>query len=217
MAVITVKGKPWNYEATSYYEEARLLNHKDAEYVMLTAKELLDKNNIKFMPMFGTLLGMVREGYFIAHDIDMDLMIYEKDRQALIDLIPDFHEQGIEFSRCSEPWVYSFRYKSADCDFYIINKASWPYNYRYCRVCKEYMPKKYFQSTEKMSFLNNIFDVPENPVKVLEFCYGKDWRTPIKGKAGRTQSKLFVHILLWNFICRAASYVKRHFLDKIFK
>lgn len=210
MATILVNGQPWEYEATSYYD-INVFDHDDAKTMFLTLSEILHKNNLIFMPMFGTLLGFIRDHGFIKNDFDVDLMIYEKDCDRLINLIPEFHERGIDITRTSEPWVYTFKYKSACCDFYPIRKAGWPYNLRYCRIVCNYIQKSFFERTQKAEVFGIQVDVPENPEKLLAYMYGKNWRIPQKGQA-KTQTNALIHINAYRFVKKCISYIKRHYL-----
>jgi len=214
MAEILVNGQPWHYKETSYATcGSDILNHDDAKYILLTAKRILEKKGVIFMPMFGSLLGIIRENSFIKNDHDMDLAIFEKDKDILINSIPEFSKHGIEFTRASEPFVYTFQYKNAACDFYPLCKAKWPYSQRYYRFVGKFINKKFFKETEEIRFLDEIFYVPKNPVRLLEYFYGKNWRVPQKGRPARIQSKLLIHINLYWFIKRALGYIKRHYLN----
>lgn len=42
-----------------------------------TIREVLEKNNVRFMVVYGALLGMHRDGKFIEHDDDIDLAIID--------------------------------------------------------------------------------------------------------------------------------------------
>lgn len=212
MATILVNGQPWEYEATSYYE-TEVFEHDDAKEMFLTLSEILNKNSIVFMPMFGTLLGFIRDHGFIKNDYDVDLMIYEKDSNRLINLIPVLHEHGIDITRTSEPWVYTFKYKSASCDFYTLRKAAWPYSIRYCRIVENYIQKSYFESTEKIQVFGIQVDVPKNPEILIEYMYGKNWRIPQKGQA-KTQTNALIHINAYRFVKKCISYIKRHYICK---
>lgn len=210
MAEIIVKGKPWRYESTDYYAlDGDILNVDDAPYLLVTLKSVLEENNIIFMPMYGTLLGIVRDNNFINNDHDMDALIMGCDRQKLIDLIPELDELGIKFVRCSEPWVYTFQYRNAYCDVDVMIEARWPYNYRYCLLEKQYIPKSYFLKVKKIQFLNEFFSVPFESESLLAYFYGTNWRIPGGGQA-RIQSRLLVHIVVWNFVLRCLNYIKRH-------
>lgn len=210
MATILVNGKPWEYEQTSYYDTI-VFDPDDAKTMFLTITEILHENKLLFMPMFGTLLGFIRDHGFIKNDYDIDLMIYEKDFDKLINLIPVLHERGIDITRTSEPWVYTFKYKSACCDFYTIRKTAWPYNIRYCRIVENYIQKSFFEGTQKAEVFDVQIDVPKNPECLLEYMYGKNWRIPQKGQA-KTQTNALVHINAYRFVKKCISYIKRHYL-----
>lgn len=212
MAEILVKGKPWHYEASSYYDVANdYIDHEDAIYVLKHAKEILDKAGIVFMPMYGTLLGIIRQNDFIPKDYDMDLAVFGRDRQNLIDLIPEFDKVGIKFTRCSEPWVYTFKYKSADCDFYMINDSCWPYNYRYVRIVTKYIQRNFFTELKTVNFKGVDISVPKRSEELMEYFYGREWRIPKPGQA-RTQSRILFWFNIWRFGKRCFSYVKRRYL-----
>lgn len=210
MATIIVNGHPWEFEETSYYD-THAFNHEDAKQMFITLVQILNEKTILFMPMFGTLLGFVREHGFIKNDYDIDIMIHEKDCKRLIDLIPYLHEYGIDITRKSEPWVYTFKYNSACCDFYTLREAAWPYSIRYCRIVGNYIPKTFFEHTQKEKVFGIWIDVPKNPENLLEYMYGKNWRIPQKGQA-KTQTNALIHINAYRFTKRCISYIKRHYL-----
>jgi len=212
MATILVNGKPWEYEETSYYD-INVFDHEDAKGMFLILSNILNENNLLFMPMFGTLLGFIRDHGFIKNDYDIDIMIFEKDIQKLIDLIPAFHKVGIDITRKSEPWVYTFKYKSACCDFYTIRKAPWPYNLRYCRIVGNYIQKSFFEHTQKAEVFGIQVDVPKRPEVLIEYMYGKNWRIPQKGQA-KTQTNALIHINAYRFAKRCISYINRHYINR---
>jgi len=43
------------------------------------------------------------------------------------------------------------------------------------------MPKKYFREYQNIDFLGDTYLCPKDPEKLLEFWYGKTWRTPVRG------------------------------------
>ena len=213
MATILVNGKPWEYEKTSYNDDLHAIDHEDAQKLIVNIKKVLDKHHIFFMPMFGTLLGIVRDHAFIKNDHDMDLVIYEKDCQALINLIPEFYQNGIVFTRCSEPWIYTFKMGGADCDIYIIKDAGWFYRWRYYRIIGCYIPKFYFKDSQKVTFLGELFDIPLKSECLLTYFYGKNWRIPSSRQA-KIQTNELIHINIYRFYKRCINYIKRHFFNK---
>lgn len=212
MAEITVNGKQWHYEAKSFYNEGEvILNKEDAKYLLHNIKKVFDKHGLKFLLNYGTLLGAVREGNFIGHDYDMDIAIFEKDRELLISLIPELDDLGIIFCRHSKYLIFSFYYKGAMCDVDIICNARWPLSYRYYCTLGLYHPKFYVNKSQKLLFMGEEYDVPLNPERYITYLYGKNWRIPQKGKSARVQSKALIHINAYRFVKRCISYIKRHF------
>ena len=57
-------------------------------------KKILDKNNIKFWPMYGTLLGFVREKGLISYDYDIDISTWEYDYDQVKNLQSEFEKLG---------------------------------------------------------------------------------------------------------------------------
>lgn len=204
------------YLNTSGWQEVggHIVDHKDAEYIIKTVKKIFDRHGITFFPNFGTLLGIIRQGGFIPHDYDMDIVIFDKDREKLLDIKDELGAEGIVLKCYVQPWIYTFEYNHFTCDFYIIREAEPIINWRYCCLLEMYMPKKYFESTRKVEFLGEQFDVPADAEGVLEYWYGKTWRIPQKGHPARVESYVFVHRHLWKLIKRCIRYVKRHWLKK---
>jgi len=62
----------------------KYLNKKIAEENLKLFKQIADKYNLKLILAYGTLLGAIREGDFITHDYDIDLMIFKEDIEKLL-------------------------------------------------------------------------------------------------------------------------------------
>ena len=62
--------------------------------MLVTVKELFDKNNIKFWPMYGTLLGFVRDNNFIEWDYDIDIGVWYYDYDKIVKLKKEFENAG---------------------------------------------------------------------------------------------------------------------------
>ncbi len=199
------------YNNLYYLRKAPKINIEDASHLVLTAKSILDANNIQFMPVFGTLLGIVRQGNFIPHDTDVDMAIWEKDREKLVDLIPEFEKAGLRFACCWEPIIYTFEYGTVTCDFYILSAAPKPYTKWMICLHEHLVPKKYFNGTQKIDFLGTLFDVPANPERLLRYGYGRKWMIPSNRK-GNFDSNWLVHIRIQKFYHRCIRYIKRHIL-----
>ena len=204
---ILIEGKPFRFEQLPWSGIPNVVfNQELASECLLKVKEVLDSHNITFVFMHGTLLGAYRDKSFISHDIDIDLAIYQKDDEAFKSIIPELYEKGIKICRYHNGIVYSFIYKRLICDIDVICNAEFPFGFRYYRVLTELTPKKFLSSVEPIDFIGHSFMVPANPERLIAYEYGKNWRTPQKGRPGKISS-------LWmrpfKFVKRAFNFVLR--------
>lgn len=179
---IWINGKPFEYEEYSLsYENSSPITIEEATNLLKTVKRLFDSRNLNFYLVYGTLLGAVREKSLIAGDEDVDVFVTDEDK--LYNMIPYLDENGLHLIRAAKGNTYSFRLGNHGyIDVYILRPlhfAIWkPYCYSLCMMVT---PKKYFKTFEKIIFLGVECQCPANPEALLEFWYGKTWRTPIRG------------------------------------
>lgn len=202
------------YNNEYYLRQGPDMKHEDAVHLVLTMKKILEAHNIQFMPMFGTLLGIIREHDFIPWDKDIDMGVWGQDREKFVDLIPEFEKEGIRFACCCEPEIYTFEYGTANCDFYMILPAPKPYTRWMYQIQIHYISKKFFKATEKVDFLGTQFDIPANPKRLLKYWYGRTWYIP-KDKKGDYDSGWLIHIRIARLWRRGIRYIKRHWLHTI--
>ncbi len=215
MAVIQINGKPFEFEEKPWCGASKGLIREDALYVMNTMKDVLNKNGIIFYLNFGTLLGAVREHDFISNDMDIDVAIFEKDVDKLVSLIPELYNIGIKICRYHPGIIYSFIYKGIIYDVDVYRTTKFPYKYRYFSMVSKYFPKFYVnRGSEKIEFAGDLYDVPKDPVKFVEYMYGKNWRIPQKGKHARLFPRWMIHIHIKIFIKRCYRYAMRHFFHR---
>ena len=169
-----------------YYEEI-LLEHGRKRIDRVIAKEnleifykVIDKSDVTYGLFFGTLLGAVREGNFIAHDEDTDIYVLEEEKDKVKELLPKFREAGLELVRF-DPFMMSLMRKDEYIDIYFFMEVKHPLGKR--------MRKNHYQwefdaepmeNPERFDFLGMLFPMPANPEHMLEVIYGKTWRTPIE-------------------------------------
>mgnify|MGYP006916028481 CR=1 FL=1 len=196
-----------------YLRPEKRMDLEDAKYLLISLKQVLEKHNIVIMPMFGTLLGAIREHNFIKKDSDIDVVTSADNVQAIFDLRPELEKVGINLYCYVLPWIFTFEYKEITCDIYPVYESAWPWTSRYSLLLEKYIRKSFFEQTEDYEFLGEHFQVPANPEKLLTYLYGGDWRVP-QSKKPRIESPLFVHRYLHRFIQRGIRYIRRHVLKK---
>lgn len=180
---IIIKGKPFTFEQQRLtYEDSSPISEENARALLTTTKQLFNEIGLDFYLSFGTLLGAIREHGLIKGDEDVDIFI--TDEQKLIENLPYLNERGYKIIRAHEGNTYSFKIKEEGyIDVYILRSIKgfsiWS---SYCySLCEMYTPKSFFKGYEPIEFLGVECMCPKNPEKIVEFWYGKSWRTPIRG------------------------------------
>lgn len=174
----TPKGKLY-YNPKLLYLGIKQINKSIAKENLLLFKKIADANNVQFEIFFGTLLGAIREHDFISHDEDIDIVILEENKNKFLCILYDeLKRSGFELVRYDRRGcVYSIMRKGEYIDFYFFRKEQ--YGIRTCYETEIY-PEKYFVDLIPIDFLGDVFYIPRDYEEYLEFCYGPDWRIPIK-------------------------------------
>lgn len=184
---IMVNGSPFTY--MDYRGEPYVfpkMNQQDMENILNLSAKLLEDCGISFMLAFGTLLGAVREGYFIKNDDDVDIIV--TDEEKLFNSLPYLWEHGLYINRIFNTALYTFHAEGINghIDMYILRPIdNWFYK-NWCVCIREYYtPKRFFQGINKDNYYigNNPYPCPQNPEKLLAWWYGKSWRVPQSKKA----------------------------------
>lgn len=185
LKTIIVNGKPFTYEneiEDINYSTISSISEEDAYALIKRTKELFSIIKLPFYLSFGTLLGAVRDKSLIQGDEDVDVFI--DDEQKLYNNLPFLYENGFKICRFSRGIMYSFRLNNRSyIDVYILRPFKWYTLWRLNCLClsNNATPKKFFKEYEDIDFLGVTCRCPKNPEKLLEFWYGKSWRTPIRG------------------------------------
>lgn len=201
------------WQKERYFEPNVPMNQEDAKYMLITMKNVLAKHGVTIMPMFGTLLGAIREQNFIKNDSDIDVVIYAKDRQKVFDLRPELEKNGIQLYCYVLPWIFTFEYKGITCDIYSLYETVWPWTNRYYLLLEKYISREFFDATEDYEWFGETFQVPAHPETILEYLYGKTWRIPQSTKP-KIESRLFFWRYAYRFAQRCWWYAQRHWFKK---
>jgi phosphorylcholine metabolism protein LicD len=143
---------------------------------MLKFKEVMDKHNIKFVLIFGSLLGAVRDGGLMSYDTDADVMCFAPDHRNMGSAVSELRYEGFVVpDRNDCPLNDHFMIRNGEkIDIWWFTKLrnEWVYD-----SAIKY-PATYFDNLEEIDFLGAKFKVPQNPRKFLEHTYGPTWITP---------------------------------------
>lgn len=181
---ILINGTPFFYEEKDLrFGMGPEITHEQAKEILFRMKSLLDEQGVRFWLIYGTLLGAVREHDFISYDYDVDIQTDEYDK--LLAIIPWLDEQGMKLIRVQPQRVYTFSLGSVYIDIYIAGKAPFPLNLWCSWLNGNIVPTRLVFPLSKLEFLGEKFAVPAQPEKLMEFFYGKTWRTPIPGVHGQ--------------------------------
>lgn len=133
----------------------------------------------------GTLLGMVRDGVFMAHDDDIDLAYISqysahddilRERKQLIDLVAD--QQHMEITE--ENGVLTIKYEMGDAFFHFDLFTG----YVEGEFINIYLQRPNSMKVETIlplktaDFYSEKVNVPQSPEGLLEVNYGPSWRKP---------------------------------------
>lgn len=179
---IHIDGRPFEYEEEVLtYDDLKPITEEEAVELIRTVKKLFHEVGLEFYLAWGTLLGAVRDKGLIKGDEDVD--VYVDDEQKLFDNLPFFYDNGLKLIRMWKKHIYSFRVNNnAFIDIYIKSPCGISLWKPWCCSFKGYVtPKKYLDKVEDIDFLGEECKCPANPERILEFWYGKTWRTPIRG------------------------------------
>lgn len=176
MAKIKTSRGTLKYKPVVLYPGIKKMDKEKAHENFKIIASFLDKNGIKWGPVIGTLLGMVREHDYIEWDEDIDLWIFEEDEDRFKDMLWDIKELGFDIVRYYRRGLYSIMRNDEYIDFCVMHKVG--KNVRY-NGGQAFMLEKYLQDTIPLDFKGITVQIPREYDEFLTFRYG-DWRTPVQ-------------------------------------
>ncbi len=151
--------------------------------------KVADKHGLNTWLMFGTLLGVVRDGGLIANDRDVDLGVFWRDFNKLADVIIELKGMGFDLIRTGvDDGCITIMRDDEYIDFFLFRLQDGKY------VCKQpgldaKIDTACFDSLTCLPFSGMTFLVPSNVEMLFELWYGKDWRTPVDYRWAYTDGK----------------------------
>jgi len=153
-----------------------MLNEWVMQRNLINFKKIMDKNDIPFVAIFGTLLGFVREGKPVITSKDADFFCYAKDHYKMKSVINSLKSYGFHIvdrndSPLGDHHIIRGGEKIEIWWFQKINKE-WVYD---DRVRYE---AKYFDNLQTIKVLGKDWLIPDFAEENLLITYGEDWEIP---------------------------------------
>jgi glycosyltransferase involved in cell wall biosynthesis len=146
--------------------------------------------DLTLYPMYGNLLGAIRDHDFIGHDVGGFDVAYvshhqtpEKVRAELLDVCRSLATHGYHIEL--KPWSAFVRRSRGDKVFVDLNFAWFnpagelnvSYGWRYAPVTD----RERVAMPRQSAIFGHLVPVPGNAEAILEQLYGRDWAIPIQG------------------------------------
>lgn len=170
-----------------------MTNYNLLEQDYLVIVNIINTLNLPIFLHAGTLLGYVREGYFINGDNDLDFGIIRKHFSLKTQVVMTNKLQSLGFIfkgyECIAflqklesnfvSYVLKFEGKFSKCniDFWIFEERKNDYYHRGW-LGYFYYRKEYIDILDKVIFLEKEIYIPHNSESFLENMYGTNWRIP---------------------------------------
>ena len=136
LKINTPLGK-YTYKFVPLFAGTKIINKEISARNLLDFKRVLDDAGITFLLSYGTLLGAVREGDFISHDEDIDLIVSCEQTQSLLSSLFVLRDNGFEVCRYDRRGVISFMKEGEYIDIYIYSvlwrRAYWLADEKLCQ------------------------------------------------------------------------------------
>lgn len=129
--------------------------------------EIAEKNNIKYVAVSGTLLGLNRHGGMIIWDDDIDIGLLKEDFQRVVSCNSIFAKAGLNLRR-NLPDLF----KLGVLDVFLLTERSDGFYSGRCATCCE---KDEFKTATKQIFANTYVYAPINAEKTLIKRFGEDY------------------------------------------
>lgn len=173
LKINTPLGK-YTYRFVPLFAGTKVIDKQISARNLLDFKRILDDAGITFLLSYGTLLGAVREGDFISHDEDIDLIVSCEQTPSLLSSLFVLRDNGFEVCRYDRRGVISFMKEGEYIDIYIFS----PLEKGILACGREVMPEQFLTDVTTFSFKGTSYNVPKEYIRYLEFFYGVDWQIP---------------------------------------
>lgn len=156
----------------------------EKQIVIKEVKQVLDRTGIFWALSHGALLGIVREGDFIAWDTDIDLALKEEEaRPRAQDLIQRFGAVGYRVkARKKNGHEFALAAKKGG---QVLNLAYWRQEGP-LRIYKDsyFIPDRFFKGAGEVEYRGQHYPCLGPAKDYLTWLYGPTWTVPKKSSSG---------------------------------
>lgn len=192
-----VTKKLYSYISKERYKKRIRENlQKNGDKTMSVIQQVLEDTSALFFFDMGTLLGIVREGRLLSHDLDMDVAVFVNSTDEISKLREKLFSKG-----CALRFSYSVDSIGIVEDSFTLNDIKFDINYYFTEEASDvcYLmytdPEKVYADgemsvvkltsprtteTKKIDFHGIKINIPANPEEYLAVRYGENWRVPDK-------------------------------------
>lgn len=160
------------------------INIKNAKENLGLFHDIMDKYKFEYRIIFGTLLGIYRDGDLIAHDQDVDVGIHVNQLSTLEKALPELSNNGFNVTRYSKELLVSLSRNDEYIDIYIFTPHT---KITSCGIYT--LSYDDFTHPTTIEFINRKFKTVTLIEEFLLTNYGNNWKTPIKGKSANPKNK----------------------------
>lgn len=181
------------YRLYSVPARQRILKKVGAD-VLKEIVEINGRNNLGILPIYGTLLGFVRDGGFMKHDDDIDLAVMPgKSPKDILNVFVVRH--GWEFlhglsyhGKCTE---FTLKHKTGlTVDFFFMQDSGedllssvyfWKEGEPYTDIRQnnlKWVRHPYVNALRKFNLYGLDIDIPDNSEDWLYYEFGSGWKVP---------------------------------------
>ena len=157
------------------------INIQQSTSNLLTTIDVLENLEIKYCLVFGTLLGIYRDGDLIEHDTDTDIAVWIKEESKLIKTVEKMEENELMLTRFDRN-IISFTRGGDYIDLYLYRRKNDELNELCCIETWGTLTPSDFLKNNTVRFNDRDLACPTNPEDHFQKLYGSDWNIPIKGK-----------------------------------
>lgn len=186
-----------NPDKLTIEEKKRLAIQSCGIELIESVQKILKESDICAFADFGTLLGLIREGKLLSHDLDVDIGVILKDPNDIYRVHIAMERNGFDLWRqySNKDMVVEESYKrgdlKVDLNFYQIDEKTsktWLFytkpNYKYETKTQRHIVEMTYSPIKEMQTIciqGHDIVIPLNAEQLLVEKYGESWRTPDKG------------------------------------